>query len=50
MENIFNFERQQDKILKSSKIDSVTKTKTQTIEEKPFVDFEYDSVLPVNPF
>ena len=45
MENIFNFERQQDKILKSSKIDSVTKTKTQTIEEKPFVDFEYDSVI-----
>lgn len=45
MENIFNFERQQDKILKSSKIDCVTKTKTQTIEEKPFVDFEYDSVI-----
>ena len=45
MENIFNFERQKDKILKSSKIDCVTKTKTQTIEEKPFVDFEYDSVI-----
>lgn len=45
MENIFNFKRQQDKILKESQIDSVTKIKEKTIEEKPFVSFDYDDVI-----
>lgn len=45
MENIFNFKRQQDKILKESQIESVTKIKEKIIEEKPFVSFDYDDVI-----
>lgn len=45
MENIFNFKRQKDKVLKNQKIESVTKTKSETITEKPFVGFDYDSVI-----
>ena len=35
----------EDKILKESQIDSVTKIKEKTIEEKPFVSFDYDDVI-----
>ena len=45
MENIFDFKRQQDKILKKQETQVITKTTSKTLESKPFVGFDYESVI-----